>query len=789
MEDARERIKVLRDRFLCKPEICTERGWYLTESYRLTESEPEVIRRAKALKNILSKISVQILDGELLAGLPTGKIRGGALTPELNSRWYADEMDEISTREWDRFAPVPEEDKEKIREICRYWTGKSLYDRWHNMIPEDKKRFNNIIQVGVAFCGNNQYYGHVSIDYEKVLRFGLLGIKEQVESELAKIDLTEMDGLNKYHYLKAVNIALDGAIIFSRRYEKLAREMAEREKDPVRKAELERLAGVCARVPLYPAGSFYEAVQSVCMIYVVIMIEGPGTGIGYLRADQYLYPYYIEDMAAGKITKDEVIALIASLYMKLNASVIPYSKEVVSAFCGLTTSANITLGGMTGDGRDAVNELSYLFLEAEEIVSLITEDIVIRVNKQTPDEFLNKACHLAKYLRGKLKFLGDETVIKQLTAFGRPIRLARGYAITGCNTPTLPGRSLDTPGGIINLPLFLELALNDGIMRMTGERIGISTGDPRKFSSFDELWNAFVAQARALIPICSIFKNADKQLYSMYAQLPFQSSLMYGPIEKGRDITDGGTDYISFSMSLAGAPNVGDSLAAVKKTVFEDGTLTMEEVIDALDNNFEGFEKVKKLLERAPKFGNNDPYVDRIVDKVLAECSRLAAHKKGFAGADSGVAAASITANIGLGAIVGALPDGRTSGQPISEGGISPYQGRNKNGATATMMSVARLDHTNFTNGSVLNMRFDSNLLKEERDYELFGKLIRTYLEEGGSLVQFNFTDTQTLLDAQKNPDKYRDLLVRVATFTSFFVELSPPLQNDIINRLEITAF
>ncbi|MGI5971652.1 MAG: glycyl radical protein [Oscillospiraceae bacterium] len=779
------RIKLLRERMLRMPEICTERAYYLTESYRQTEGEPEAVRRALALRNILSKMTVRILDGELLAGLPTSKIRGGSLTPELNSRWYANELDEISVREWDRFAPISEEDKRRITEICRYWEGKSLCDKWHCMIPEEAKRYNNIIQVGGAFCGNNQNFGHISVDYEKVLKFGLSGIRDEVRKELSSVDISDVEGLNKYQYLRAVLISLDAAIMFARRYADLAADMAEKEPDTQRRAELKKLAEICAKVPVYPAESFYEAVQAVCMTYVIIMIEGPGTGIGYLRADQYLYPYYKKDIEEGRITDEEVRELIACLYIKLNSSVIPYSSEVVSAFCGFALSANITLGGLTEDGRDAVNELSRLFLEAEEMTALIAEDIVIRVSHKTPEDFLKKACILASKLRGKLKFVGDETIITQLMAEGRPLRLARGYAITGCNTPTLPGHSLDTPGGIINLPLFLELALNDGVMRMRGEQIGARTGDPRLFNSYEQLWDAFIKQAEALIPICSVFKNADKQLYAQYAQLPFQSALLNGPCRRGRDLTDGGTDYISYSMSLAGAPNVGDALAAVRKTVFEDKELTMSEVVDALDRNFEGCERVKKLLERAPKFGNNDSYVDDIVNRVLKECGAIATRKKGFAGANSGVAAASITANIGLGEIVGATPDGRKAGEPISEGGISPHQGRNVSGPTSTMMSVAHLDHSNFTNGSVLNMRFDSGLLKDDRDFTRFARLVRTFLEEGGFLVQFNFISTETLLDAQRNPDKYRDLLVRVATFTSYFVELSPPLQNDIINRLE----
>jgi formate C-acetyltransferase len=661
-----------------------------------------------------------------------------------------------------------------------------MYDKWHAMIPYDKMKLNNIIQAGGSFCGNNQNYGHISIDYEKVLKFGFKGIREQVADEITKLDLSDIDEFNKYQYLRAVDISLEAAIIFAERYATLAADMAAVEVDPKRKAELLKISDACRRVPTNPAVTFFDAVQAVSLTYSIIMIEGLGTGIGYLRADQYLYSYYKKDIEAGILTKDQALELICLLYIKLNASVIPYSNEVVIAFCGFSLSANITLGGLTGDGHDAVNELSYLFLDAEEIVALNSEDVVVRVHKKTPDAFVIKACQVAKNVRGKIKFMGDETIIQQMMVENRPLNLARGYAITGCNTPTIPGYSLDTPGGIINLPLFLELALNNGVSRMTGEQIGPQTGDPRNFTSFEEIWNAFEKQANALIPICSIFKNTDKQLFAEYAPLPFQSSLLNGPIETGRDVINGGTyPYITYAMSLAGAPNVGDSLAAIKKTVFDDKILTISEIIDALDCNFEGKENILNLLSKAPKFGNDNQYVDKIVNDTLTLCSAIATRKKGFAGATSAVAAASITANIGLGIHVGALPDGRKSGAPLSEGGLSPHQGRNISGPTSTMMSVAKLDHTKITNGSVLNMRFDPLALKSDDKVRKLAMMVRSYLELGGALIQFNIISTETLRKAQKNPEQYRDLLVRVATFTTYFVELSPPLQEDIINRME----
>lgn len=780
------RVKKLRERMLASPEICVERGYLMTEAYRETEGEPAVIRRAKALKKVLTEMSIGIADGELIVGRGSSKLRGGVLTPELNSDWYLEEMDLLAEREWDRFAPLSEEEKAKMREFLPYWKGKSLFGMFCARIPEEALRLYNVVQAGGAFCGNNQYYGHVGVDYERVLTKGLNGIKKQVDEKLDGLNLARVKDFEKYQFFKAVGIALEAAAAFARRYAELAAAMAEKESDVQRKAELKRIAEVCRRVPAEPVRTFYEAVQSLWFTFLVIQIESFGPGVGFLRADQYLYPYYKRDLEEGRITREGALELIELLYIKANELVIPYPAEAAKIFAGFTMSANVTLGGLTKDGKDAVNELSYLFLEAEKEVGLNSEDIIVRVHRKNPDAFLMKACEVARALRGKIKFVGDETIIQQLVKDGKPVEDARDYAVTGCNSPTVPGLSLDVPGGIVNLPLMLELALNNGVSRITGEQIGPQTGDPRKFRSYEEVWNAYKKQVEALIPTALLFRNVDKQLFAEYLPSPFQSALYHSCIEKGVDVINGGTDpYISFAVSLGGAPNVGDSLAAIKKVVFEDKKISMARLVDALDKNFEGEEELLHLLKAAPKFGNNDDYVDSIVNDVLAHAAGEVARYRGFRGAVSNAAAGVITANIPLGYLVGALPDGRRAGEPLAEGGISPYQGRNVCGPTATMMSVAGLDHLKLTNGSVLNMRFSPGALKDESKMKKFAALIRTFLEAGGALVQFNIVSTGELREAQKHPEKYKDLLVRVATYSAYFVELSPELQNDIIARFE----
>lgn len=781
-----ERIKALREKMLTTPEICVERGYLMTQSYRETEGEPEVIRRAKALKKILAEMTIGIGDGELIVGRGSSKQRGGILTPELTSGWYLEELDLLSTRNVDRFSPLSEEDKTKMKEFLPYWHGKSLYDKWRSRVPENMLKLYNFVQGGGAFCSNNQYYGHSSSDYEIIVTKGLNGIKEEVQAELATLNLAIIEDFEKYQFLTAVNIVLDAVAAFAKRYADLATSMAAEETDSQRKAELEKIAAFCRWVPANPARSFHEALQSMWFTYLAIIIEAPGPGNGFVRVDQYLNTLYQNDLADGRITKDDARELIEMLYIKTNGLVIPYPTQVASFFAGFTLGANFVLGGLTKDGKSAVNDLSYLFLDAEKEIALNSEDIIVRIHKKNPEAFVMKSCEVARALHGKIKFLSDETTIQQLMADGKPVELARNFAITGCNTPTVPGYSLDIPGGMVNQPLLLELALNNGVCRLTGEQMGPATGDASQFTSYEQVWNAYKTQVDTLMPVALTFRNIDKQLFAEFVPVIFQSTLFYNCIKAGRDCTNGGTaPYITYAVSLAGTPNVADSLAAIKKSVFEDKQITMDRLIDALSKNFEGEEEVLHILEKAPKFGNDDEYVDSIANQIITIGNQAAGKNKGFAGSVSNCAAGTVTANIPLGFVVGALPDGRKAGQPIAEGGISPHQGRNIGGPTATLMSVAKLDHTQITNGSVLNMRFSPDALKDGQKLKKFASLIRTYCETGGALVQFNIVSTETLRKAQATPHLYKDLLVRVATYSAYFVELSPELQNDIIDRME----
>lgn len=778
------RISQLREAMLVQPSVCVERAKLITESYRRTEGEPAPIRRGKAFAHLLRHMTVHIYPRELIVGRPTSKVRGGSISPELQCDWILKELDILSTRDTDPFEPLTQQERDILADVVSYWDTNSLRYHWSQEVGEEHKPYDDLIIGGGAFCGNNQFPGHASPDYGQLLGFGAEGLLEQVRERLSQpVDQSQRAEL------EGMALCLEALTELGDRYAAEARRLAKTEPDPQRARELLEIAAVCDKVPRKPAESFREAVQSLWFGYICVMLENWGTGNTFLRIDQYLAPYYEADKAKG-LSLQETYEYLAMLLINCNSACVVYSEMRSHGFAGNNSGCSFTIGGVKPDGSCAVNDLSYLILEAERAVNMGSDDVVVRLNDNTPEEFTLLACEVARDVGGKLKFLGDKTAIANLERDGMTRQQANDYAIAGCTSPEVAGLSYNIPGGIISLPGILELALNNGVHRMTGLQLGLNTGNPADFTSFEQLWEAFCNQVRHVIPHCHAIKNTDKAMFSRYMPSPFQSALLPCCVERGTDVIDGGTKpFYSFAMSLAGAPNTGDALAAIKKYVFEEGKVTLGQICDALNANFEGYEDLQKLLIRAPKFGNNAPYVDSLVNQVLSYVSDVVAETPGFQGAQSTCAAAAVTANIGLGMVLGATPDGRKAGEPISEGGISPAQGRNSSGTTATMLSVAGLDHAKLRHGEVLNMRVNPEAVQGEEKLKKFRALILSYVRSGGFLVQFNIVSTETLRDAQLHPENHRDLVVRVATYAAYFVELGPELQNDIIRRLEFTEF
>jgi formate C-acetyltransferase len=771
---------------IVKPSVCLERAQYLTDAYKETEGYEYPYRQAFALEKILANISISIDSDELLVGCITKYRRGAMVLPEINAQWLREEADLIATRATNTFMPLSEDEKKQLFEILDYWEERELLAMWKKKVPSEllEGYMYTGLLGGPTFASNDHYLTHVSANYEKLIKVGLLGIRDEIESEIAALDLTVPEDFEKLQYLEAMRISNKAALDFSLRYSRLAAELALKETNPVRKAELSEISRICAKVPAQPADSYHEALQSIVTAWTIINIEGQGNGLGFGRLDQILYPYYKREKEAGTLTDAAAQMLMSMLYIKANGVVNVDDTPTSQVFTGWPQTMNVNIGGLDKNGRDAVNALSHICLDADLDVGLTQNDLVVRISKKTPSSFVMHAIEVAKTLRGKIKFMSDETIIQQMLHDGYLLEDARNYVITGCSTVTVAGKSVDTPGTLINLPLCLELALNNGVRRMDGKQLGPQTGDPHGFASYEDVWNAYKAQVKPVLEVAVIFRSSDRHMFAQYRPIPFHSSLFEGPIRTGKDMWGGGTRYSRSSVSPSGAPNVGDSLAAIKKLVFEDKALTMRQLTDALEANFEGHERTLKLLSDAPKYGNDIDYADDLVNEVLLHTTEVVTPLRGSGNSLMTVSPAALTGNVPLGSVTGALPDGRKAGLPLSEGGVSPYQGRNVSGPVATYRSVAKLDHVRFTNGSVFNMRFSPGALKDAAGVKKFEQMLRTYLEEGGFFVQYNIVDTETLRAAQANPEAYKDLLVRVATYSAYFVELGTDLQEDIITRM-----
>lgn len=785
---AEERIQKIKDAIRIAPKLCVERARLYTESYKTTEYLPPALRRAKAMEKIMTERSAIIYEDELIVGNPTSKRVAAPILPEIAWKWYTEIMFGEVGDPNDVDGALTDAEKMEFQDILHYWDGRCLRDQWLAVIPEEYKKMEGL--AWMQSSGNpsaGYYFAHTIPDFEKVLKIGINGVIAEVDAELAKCDPLDLKNMDKISFLKGAKIGLASVIVWAEHLSEEAARQAAETADPQRKAELEKIAYICKKVPAEPADTFYEALESVWLTYLAVMQEAWGPGIGFGRMDEMLYPYYRKDIDSGVTTKDEVRELLAMFFLKLNELVNPFPLTAGKGSAG--TLSGVTLGGESRDGTNAVEELAILFLEAEDQVALL-EDVVVRVHHSNSDAFLYRACQLATSVRGKIKFLCDETVYKQQMNMGRPYDMVREYAGTGCFIHTIPGKTHDPGTDAQNLTMMLELALNNGVARLSGKKIGAETGDPRNFKSYEELWEAYKTQVATVVPQCLIGVSYYQKLWAEKYPSPMMSSLFDGCIERGKDVCDGGTaPYSTVGLWVTGTVNVGDSLAAVKKVVFDDKKITMAQLIDALDNDFEGADDILFMLKQAPKFGNDIDYVDNIMNDVINNLADELLKIEGHAGRKYNCSCSTIQYNQAFGFMLGATPDGRHAHDALGEGGISPYQGRNVSGATATTRSVAKLNLVRSGGGNVLNMKFDPSSTNSPAKMMNFVNFLRTFAATGGDLIQFNIVNNEMLRDAQLHPENYRDLLVRVATYSAYFVELSPRGQQEIIDRTTFQGF
>lgn len=782
---ATERIRRLRERVArSEPSVCSERAVLVTESYKETEGQPMPIRRAKALDRVLRNMTVFIAPDELIVGNHASKPRSAPVFPEMGVDWLSRELDSIlETRSQDRMV-VPPKVKEDLRSIIPYWRGKTLREAVYAALP---KEVINARLAKVFTLDNHEEggLGHMLPDYPTVLAKGFNGIVDEVEERIGCLDLTRPDDYEKYIFYEAVKIVCRAACAFAERFADEAQRLAETERDLQRKDELLRIAQVCRRVPAQPAGSFYEAIQACWFVQLIIQIETNGTAISPGRMDQILYPYYARDVKENKLTPEQAQELIDCFWIKLNEIIKLRSEPATHVHAGFPTTQNVTIGGQTEEGLDATNELSFMFLTAQDHIRLSQPQFSLRVHRDTPSALLLRAAEVIRKGGGIPQLISDEVLIPSLLARGIPLETARNYAPIGCvelGVYELWGRG---NGGYFNIPKVLELALNDGVDRMTGQQIGKKTGDPRQFTSFDDVMRAFREQMEYCTYLLAIENNVIDKVHAELMPHVFISTVSRGCIEQGKDVTRGGARYNWTGPIGVGIANAGDSLAAIKKVVFEEGKASMAELIEALDHDWENHESLRQLMRHAPKYGNDDDYADLLVKEVVNIFLDSLKRYPTPRGGDQGAAALfSLSVSLPFGWATGATPDGRKAGTPLADG-VSPVHGVDVKGPTAVLKSVSKIEHIR-TNGTILNIKFHPCALQGERQLQKFCDLIKTYLVDlKGSHVQVNVVSADTLRDAQRHPEQYRDLVIRVTGYSAFFTELSREVQDDIIERTE----
>jgi formate C-acetyltransferase len=779
------RAEKLRKRLLdSEPTLSLERAIIATEAYQKFEAEPVPIKRAKVLKEVVSKMKIAILPDELIVGHQAGGLRNVAIFPEYSCDWLENEIDRFEKRKGDRFF-ISSQDKAKLKEILVYWKGKTLKERAINMIP--KASLNALeAKIFVNPGDLNSGVGHIIVNYGEVISRGIKGILEDIKNEINQLDISVPEDFHKSIFLKAAEIICEAAMIFAERHAEKVEKMVIEEIDENRKIDLKRISEICRHVPANGARSFQEAIQSFWFIHLLMHIESNGFSISPGRFDQYMYPYLKRDLEKGNISYDEAQELLDCLWIKFN-EVLKVRDEFTSLQAGgYPMYQNLVVGGQNAEGIDVTNELSYMCMQAEFNIRLPQPSFSIRYHSNSPDRFLRRAAELVKIGIGKPAMYNDLVIIPSLLNRGINIYDAREYGIVGCVEQSIPGKTYGGHGASkLNLAKCLEITLNNGIDPSTGLQLGPKTGEFLSFNSFDDLMKAFRKQIDYFVRQLVIMEHAITKAHAEMAPVPFTSLLVKNCINKGQDIMEGGAKYNFIGPEGIGVATTADSLAAIKKLVFEERKLKQDQLMDALKMNFSGNEIVRQmLLNLAPKYGNDEDYVDLIAREVVRiYCTEVEKYKTMRGGSFSpGMYPAS--AHVPMGMAVGATPDGRFASTPLNDG-VSPAQGRDLKGPTASMKSVAKLDHYLVSNGTLLNMKFNPNNLRDDHSLQNFIHLIKTYFTLGGMHVQFNAICADTLRDAQCNPENYRDLVVRVAGYSAFFTALDKSLQDEIISRTE----
>jgi formate C-acetyltransferase len=789
-----QRIRTLMARLeVDRYPICIEKAQLVVESLRETVGEPEIVRRAKATAAYLDGKTLFIEDGELLIGNVASRPMGmeaGSMGPT----WSADELAGLRSEGYE----LSEADETRLRALDDYWRGRSLWEYMGRYYDDD--RLWPFIQSGILLPGwvsktDGRGHGSAGVgwglgngqslivpDFGIILRRGLADIVAEARTRLAAVRYTDAAALKQADLYTAVIIVNEALMRLADRFAQLADDLAVLEPDPQRRAELTQLAEISRRVPAQPAGSFREALQ--CFWYQWMMV-GSGTASGG-RFDQFMYPYYAADVARGVLTRSDALELLECLRIKvMQLNGIGGGKSQREKWSGLARWNNWTIGGVTPDGEDATNELTYLVLEAAKETQLPHHTITLRVHDGTPDELMQAALDVVRTGIGMPALVSDRSYLEYLTSYGVPLEEARDYALAGCLDAALPGGSRTNATGMFIVPLVLELTLHNGVSQATGERLGPATGDVGQFQAYEQFLAAFKAQLSHFMGLAAEEHNILLVAQTELFPDAVHSTMMRGTLETGRDLNDRELLFENGgALNPVGMITVADCLAAVKRVVFDEQRVTLGELVEALDADWAGNEPLRKACLAAPKFGNGDCYVDDIAAELYDfwadECTRLTCAWGGTM-KPSGI---SITAHGPGGQLVGATPDGRRAHENLCDGTLSAGQGRDVRGPTAMLRSAMVVAQDAYQS-NLLNMKLHPSALASRADLQKLGMLIRTYFDFGGKHLQFNVVDRATLLDAQAHPERHRNLIVRVAGYSAYFVQLSPRVQADVIDRQE----
>ncbi len=826
-----DRIPKLVEHLYAKlPEIESARAVLITESYRQTENEPMVIRRAKAFQHILENIPIIIRDLELIVGSTTIAPRGCQTYPEFSYEWLETEFDTVETRSADPFY-ISEQTKRELKEANAYWKGRTTSElATAYMEPETLTAMEHNM-----FTPGNYFYngvGHVTVKYEEVLAIGFSGIRQKAEAQMATLSLTDGDYQRKSRFLQAVIISCDAAVTYARRYAKLALEEAEKCTDGARKLELLRIAQNCANVPEKGANGFYEACQSFWFVQQLLQIESSGHSISPGRFDQYMYPYYKKDLDSGKLTREFAQELMDCIWVKLND--LNKCRDAASAegFAGYSLFQNLIAGGQNKEGIDVTNDLSFMCIQASMHVFLPQPSLSVRVWNGSPHEFLVKAAELTRTGIGLPAYYNDEVIIPSLVSRGLTLQDAREYNIIGCVEPQKAGKTEGWhDAAFFNMCRPLELVFTNGVDK--GVQVGPQTGNVEDMKTFEEFYHAYKMQMDYAIKLLVNADNAIDMAHAERCPLPFLSSMIDDCMSRGRTVQEGGAVYNFTGPQGFGVANMADSLYAVKTLIYDEQKVTMKEMKTALMTNYgKGLdtediaavtanvanemrasgqnvgeaeiaailktvvaasespevkangERLQKLIDQVPKFGNDIAEVDAFARDVAYTYTRPLENYKNPRGGIFQAGLYPVSANVPLGAQTGATPDGRLAHMPVADG-VSPSAGKDVNGPTAAANSVSKLDHYIASNGTLFNQKFHPSALSGRKGLDNFVGLIRSYFDQKGSHMQFNVVSRETLLDAQKHPEQYKHLVVRVAGYSALFTTLSKSLQDDIIRRTE----